>query len=147
MPLLEEEGRFVAKVTNAELGEASTGTPFVQLNFDTDEGSTSGRLYLSDKAFDWSLEVLKEAFGFDGDFEDLAQLTNKECSITTEFEEYQSNGEWKKTLRVKWINTKGGPKMEAGARQSLAARLSAKAGVKPKAKAQAQDAMDDGEPF
>lgn len=146
MPLLEEEGRFVARVTAAELGEASTGTPFVQLNFETDEGSTSGRVYLSDKAFDRSLGVLKECFGFDGNFEDLSPMVGQECSITTEFEEYEtSEGETRQSLRVKWINPKGGPKMEAGARQSLAARLSAKAGVKPSAPA--EDMMENGEPF
>ena len=146
MPLLEEEGRFPAKVTAAELGEAQTGTPFVQLNFETDEGSTSGRVYLSDRAFDRSLGVLQECFGFDGNFENLKPIVGQECSITTEFEEYENDaGETKQTLRVKWINPKGGPKLDASKRQSLAARLSAKAGVKPSAPA--GDTMEDGEPF
>lgn len=137
MPLLEEEGRFPAKVTAAELGEASTGTPFVQLNFETDEGSTSGRVYLSDKAFDRSLGVLQECFGFDGNFENLKPIVGQECSITTELEEYEnSEGETKQSLRVKWINPKGGPKLDPSKRQSLAARLSAKAGVKPSAPAE-----------
>lgn len=133
MPLLESEGRFTAKVTAAELGEASTGTPFIQLNFETDEGSIAGRVYLSEKAFDRSLGVLQECFEFDGDFENLDQVIGKECSITTEIEEYESNGETKQNLRVKWINPKGGPKLDPNKRQSLAARLSAKAGVKAKA--------------
>jgi len=133
MSLLQEEGRYLARVTAAELGEASTGTPFVQLNFDTEEGSIPGRVYLSDKAFDRSLGVLKECFSFDGNFEDLEPIVGQECSITTELEEYQNDaGEAKKILSVKWINPKGGPKLEADARQSLAARLSAKAGVTPK---------------
>ena len=131
MPLLEKEGRFVAKVTAAELGEAKTGTPFVQLNFETDEGSLSGRVYFSEKAFERSLGVLKEAFAFDGNFENLDQIKGQECSITTELESYESNGETKESLRVKWINPKGGPQMEAGARQSLAQRLSAAAGGAP----------------
>jgi len=146
MPLLEEEGRFPAKVTAAELGEASTGTPFIQLNFETDEGSTSGRVYLSDKAFDRSLGVLEECFGFDGNFEDLKPIVGQECSITTELEEYENkDGETKESLRVKWINPKGGPKLDASKRQSLAARLSAKAGVKPSAAAHEND--DGEEPF
>jgi hypothetical protein len=145
MPLLEEEGRFPAKVTAAELGEAQTGTPFVQLNFETDEGSTSVRVWLSDKAFDRSLEVLKECFAFDGNFENLNPIVGQECSITTEFEEYENDaGETKKSLRVKWINPKGGPKLDPSKRQSLAARLSAKAGVKPSAPVE----VDNGdEPF
>lgn len=130
MPLLEEEGRFIATVKSADLGEAQTGTPYLQLNFETEEGSIAGRVWLSDKAFDRSLEVLKESFGFNGDFENLNQLKEQKCSITTEFEEYEnSDGETKQSLRVKWINPKGGPKMEAEARKSLAARLSAKAGA------------------
>lgn len=148
MPLLEDEGRFIARVTAAELGEAQTGTPFVQLNFETDEGSTSGRVYLSEKAFERSLGVLKECFGFDGDFENLGQLKDQECSVTTEFEEYESNGETKQTLRVKWINPKGGPKMEQGARKTLAARLSAQAGFKGSSKpADNSDAQDEKDPF
>ena len=144
MPLLQEEGRFVAKVTAAELGEASTGTPFVQLNFETGEGSTSGRVYLSEKAFERSLGVLKECFDFDGDFENLAQCVDQECSITTELESYESDDGTKETLRVKWINPKGGPKMEQGARKSLASRLSAQAGFKGTSKP--ADKSDD-EPF
>jgi len=146
MPLLEEEGRFTAKVTAAELGEAKTGTPFVQLNFETDEGSTSGRVWLSDKAFDRSIGVLEECFGFDRDFENLTPLVGQECSITTEYEEYENDsGETKQTLRVKWINPKGGPKLDASKRQSLAARLSAKAGVKPSAPADKKES--EAEPF
>lgn len=140
MPLLKEEGRYIAKVTTAELGEAQTGTPFLQLNFDTDEGSTSGRVWLSDKAFERSMGVLKECFDFDGNFENLEPLVGQECSITTEFEEYENEaGETKQTLRVKWINPKGGPKMDPSARKSLAERLSIKAGVKPSAKKEESD--------
>lgn len=140
MPLLNEEGRFVAKVTAAELGESSKGTPFLQLNFETREGSIARRLYLSEAAFDYSFKNLQEVFGFDGDFENLKQLVGKDCSITTENELGDDN---KERLVVKWINGIGGPKMDASARQSLAARLSARAGVKPKAK----PAATDGEPF
>ena len=142
MPLLEEEGRFIAKVTAAELGIAETGTEYIQLNFHTDEGSISGRIWLSEKAFERSLGVLKECFAFDGNFEQLDPIVGQECSITTEFEEYEKEGEIKKSLKVKWINPKGGPKMEPGARKSLAARLSARAGFKSSA-----DAKDGNDPF
>lgn len=125
MPLLEEEGRYNAKVTAAELNEVGeNNTPCVQLTFETDEGSISGSVWLSDKAFDRSLGVLKECFEFDGNFEDLKPLVGQECSITTELEEYKDE----KRLKVKWLNPKGGPKLEAGARKSLAERLNAKTG-------------------
>lgn len=143
MPLLEEDGRFVAKVTGVELGEAKTGTPFMQLNFETEEGSIAGRLYFSEKAFDRSLNTLKEAFGFDGDFNNLDPLKGQECSITTEFEKFEmDNGEEKDVLRVKWINPKGGSKMDPSERKSLAARLNAMAG-----KAPASDAPEGDDPF
>lgn len=136
MPLLEEEGRFAAKVTAAALGESSKGSPFVQLNFETDEGSIARRLYLSEAAWDYSFKNLQEVFEFDGDFENLKQLVGKECSITTE---HELGVDDKERLVVKWINGTGGPKMDPNARQSLAARLSAKAGVKKSPKATTED--------
>ena len=149
MSLLEEEGRFIAKVTAADLGEAKkTGTPFMQLGFETEEGHVSGRLYLSEKAFDRSLKVLQECFGFDGDFENLDPIVGQECSITTEFESWVNDeGETKQSLRVRWINPKGGPQMEAGARQSLAARLSARAGGTAPAPEVESFESDDDNPF
>jgi len=147
MPLLKDEGRYIARVTAAELGEALTGTPFVQLNFETNEGSIAGHVYLSEKAFDRSLGVLKECFGFDGNFEDLKPIEGQECSITCEMEEYEdSAGKTKENLRVKWINPKGGPSMDPSKRQSLAARLSAKAGVTPSASSE-DTVGDDDTPF
>lgn len=146
MPLLEEEGRYIATVTGAELGEAKTGTPFMQLNFETEEGSIAGRLYFSDKAFDRSLNVLKDAFGFDGNFANLDPLKGQECSITTEFEEFETdNGEVRQNLRVKWINPKGGSKLPEGERKSLADRLSALAGKTPAAAS--EESGDDDTPF
>ena len=143
MPLLTEEGRFPAKVTAAELGESSKGTPFVQLNFETDEGSIARRLYLSEAAWDYSFRNLQEVFEFDGDFENLKQLVGKTCSITTENELGDDD---KERLVVKWINGTGGPKLDPSKRQSLAARLSARAGVKPKAKPAATEETEE-EPF
>ena len=142
MPLLNEQGRFIATVTGAELGEAKTGTPYLQINFETDEGSIAGNVWLSDKAWDRSIEVLHECFAFDDDFTNLDQLKGKECSITTENESWKDDsGNTKETLRVKWINPKGGSNsLDPSARQSLAARLSAKAG-------KAVVATDGDEPF
>ena len=132
MQLLEREGRFNAKVIDAELGELNNEnqTPYLLLHFETLEGFIFGRVWLSSKAFDRSLETLKECFEFAGNFEDLSLLIGRECNITTEYEEYQSQDGLQQTLRVKWINPMGKPKMDEGARESLARKLSAKAGYK-----------------
>jgi hypothetical protein len=114
------------------------------LNFETDEGSIAGRVYLSDKAFERSLGVLKECFDFDGNFENLKPLVGQECSITTEFEDDQ---EGNPRLRVKWINPKGGPKMDPNAKQSLAAKLSAKAGFAGNGGSGEDTVGDDDTPF
>lgn len=132
MPKIEIPGRYAAKVIEASLGEASTGTPYVYLSFETDEGQHIGAwLYVSDKAFENTLETLRETFGFDGNFENLGQLRAKACSITVE-EEKDDKG--KPRLRVRWINPPGGGGKPAP--QGLAAQLTAKAarfGATPKA--------------
>lgn len=133
MSLLQLEGRFNAKVIDAELGELQNEnkTPYLLLKFDTSEGSVFGRVWLSEKAFDRSLETLKECFNFAGNFDALDLLVGLECSITTEYEEYQTDEGLQQTLRVKWINPKGSKaQMDEGARESLARKLSAKAGYK-----------------
>lgn len=103
MPLIQNPGRYMATVSNAEFGESSNGTPFLRLDFNTKEGdSISGWLYLSEKALPNSVRTLTEAFGFNNDFETVIdQVTGKECSITVECEEYEG----KERMRVKWINS------------------------------------------
>lgn len=96
-------GRHTALVSAAEFGESEKGTPFVSLTF-TDEERTStitGYLYLSEKALANSVKTLRDAFGFDGNFETLIeQVVDKPCSITNELEEYEG----KERVKVKWIN-------------------------------------------
>lgn len=98
-------GRHPAKVQTAEFGETESGTPYLCLTFSGDgestEGTAYGYLYLSEKALGNSVKTLRDAFGFDGDFETVVQqVTDKPCSITCENEEY--NG--KERVKVKWIN-------------------------------------------
>jgi hypothetical protein len=102
MPLIQKADRHSVKVKSAKLGESKTGTPFVELEFENASAETIlGWLYLSEAAFERSVQVLRETFGFDNNFETLpAQLQDKSCSITTEFE----NFEGKDRLKVKWIN-------------------------------------------
>jgi hypothetical protein len=122
---LQNAGRYPATVTKAELGESpTTGTEFLQLTFETDEGFISRRLYMSEKAFPYSLKNLTEVFAFDGDFTNLDQLIGKHCSITVD-NEIDDSG--KDRLAVKWINTSGGPKLDDGKKKSIADRLSAMA--------------------
>lgn len=102
MPLLQETGRFPAKSTAAEFGQSEQGTPFLQISFETESGSITGWLYLSEKAIAQSVKTLRQAFEFDGNFETaVEQVVNKECSITVENEPYQGQPK----LKVKWINS------------------------------------------
>jgi hypothetical protein len=104
MPKIETAGRHMVTVQSAEFGESeNTGTPFINLYLVNAENNSIGAwLYLSEKALQYSLKTLRDAFGFNGDFETaVEQVTGKQCSITCEFEADQ-NGVDK--LRVKWIN-------------------------------------------
>lgn len=102
MPLIQQPGRYAATVAGAEFGESNNGTPFLRLDINTDAGeSTSAWLYLSEKALPGSVRTLRDAFGFDNDFETVVdQVVGKPCSITVEAEEYEG----KERLRVKWVN-------------------------------------------
>ncbi len=103
MPQIKTTGRHEVTVKSATFGESPNGTPFVELGFANDAAETiSGWLYLSEAAFARSVQVLREVFHFDNNFETLpAQVVNKRCAITTEFEEFDG----KERLKVKWINT------------------------------------------
>lgn len=103
MPLINTTGRHEVTAKKATFGESQKGTPFIEISFeDNAAASINGWLYLSDAAFERTVKVLREVFGFDGNFETLpAQIEGKRCSIETEEEEDD-----KKVLRmrVKWIN-------------------------------------------
>ena len=102
MPRLETPGRHAAKATAAEFGQSEKGTPFIQISFETVEGSITGWLYLSEKALPGSLRTLRQAFGFDGNFETAAdQIVGKDCSIVCEVENFEGADR----LKVKWINS------------------------------------------
>jgi hypothetical protein len=109
MPLLKTAGRFDATVRTCEIDEPPGKDATVRLTLDTTEGEITTWLSLrtvrkegSDKsAFDISLKTLREAFGFDDDFPNLAaQVQGKACSIVTEMETYEG----KERCRVKWVN-------------------------------------------
>ncbi len=79
-------------------------------------------LYLTDKAFPWSLKALR-AMGFKGD--DLEQVKTVEgvkCRLVMEPEEYQGV----EKMKVQWINRiGGGVPMKGADRLSFAERMKA----------------------
>lgn len=151
MPHITEPGRYMAKVLSAEVGEAQTGTPFVRLDLETvlppdeDAGKhISAYLYLSEKAFERTTNVLKEVFDFDGEFADLEkQVVKKECSITVEEEDDQDGNP---QMRVKWVNR---PRRSKPVEDGFLAKLTKKArelGLKPRTPSVAPAPDDDDNP-
>ena len=76
-------GRFTAIAQKAEVGESTKkGTPGVFFTFKTSEGEIDGSLWLSDRAYERTLNTLRECFGFNDDFASLgAQVEGRECSV------------------------------------------------------------------
>jgi hypothetical protein len=152
-----QPGRYTCKVTapvNGWFGEAGEhNTPYIRIPLIvTEDGDGEGdrlthQAWISDKSLDRTVKNLAEVFGWDGDIEALAKLTNtgpfvgQECSIVTEEEEY--NG--KKRVVIKWLNTAGGggKTMESAKAASLARRLAERA---KKAAATAGDERSDRPP-
>jgi len=91
----------MATVTTSEIGQSEQGSPFLQISFETADGSITGWLYLTEKALERTVETLRKAFEFDGNFETVCeQINGKSCSIVCEMDEYQG----KERLKVKWVN-------------------------------------------
>jgi len=118
-------GKHTATVIAAALTESSKGTPCVQIEFDASGETITAWLYLSDAAFERSVKTLRDAFGFDDEFENLAdQLVGQKCQIVVE-EEADDKGQLRP--RVKWINAlRSAPRPLSNA-EALTAKLSAKA--------------------
>lgn len=119
-------GRHAATVIKAEVGESTKkGTPGVFFQFRTEHGDIEGSLWLSEAAYERTLNTLRTCFGFSDDFATLdAQLAGRECSITVEMEpDERGEREWP---RVKWINpARGSAAKPAG--NNLIARLTSQA--------------------
>jgi hypothetical protein len=118
-------GKHQATVTGAFLSESSKGTPCVQIEFDANGDTATAWLYLSDAAFERAVKTLRDAFGFDDDFETLPdQLVGKQCQIVVE---YEADDKGVLRPRVKWINSlRSAPRPLSNA-EVLTAKLSAKA--------------------
>lgn len=141
--MYENQERYMAIAVANKLHVADTGTPSVQIKFQTlynmkDQSQPItktlwGSLYLSDSCFERSMETLSEVFGFKSD--DIQEINNNttlfagiEAVIVTDQEEY--NGECRE--KIKFINHPAGgagKKLE----DSEAARLSAELRNKIKA--------------
>lgn len=132
MTTINTVGRHSAIVQASEFGESGTGTPYLRIDFAGDgeasEGSISAWLYLSEKALPNTVRTLRDAFGFDGDFETVSeQIADKPCSLTCESERYED----KDRVKVKWINAPRTSRPIAD-QSSFLKTLSAKAARIPK---------------
>lgn len=97
-------GRQAATVTACSIGESTNkGTPGVFLTFKNDSNETiDSALWLSEKAFERTVKVLRDVFDFDDNFDTIdGQVIDKRCSITVEEEVDDKGKAWP---RVKWIN-------------------------------------------
>ena len=97
-------GRYNAKVELAEIRQSeATGAYYLYMEFANDDGEcASKRLYLSEKALEYSVKSLNEAFDFDGDFSSVGtQLVGAECRITVAESETENDGKY---LEVRFIN-------------------------------------------
>lgn len=139
MKYLNAAGTFSAIVkrpNNGWLGESSQKyTPFIRIPLVIDGGEHDGleivwQGYLSDAAFDRTVETLAKAFGWDGDLSKLAEdkpvFEGMPCEIVTEMEDYQGEAR----CRAKWLNPVGGgggPVMEPEKKLSLVKSLQRRA--------------------
>lgn len=109
--MMPEIGKHRARAVATKLGYASTGTAQVALQFAvvTNDGTQetgetiAAYLYLSDAAFDRSIEALRHCGWKGDDLSDLSTVGSQDCEIDVADEEY--NGETKR--KVKWINGLG----------------------------------------
>jgi len=113
MEYVDAAGTFVARVKapgNTWFGESGEkGTPFIRVPLIVEEGPQAGREivwqgWLTEAAFDRTVETLAEAFDWDGDLEEMSQgyvpFVDLLCRIVVESEEWEG----KTRYRVKWLN-------------------------------------------
>jgi len=110
-----------ARAVEAQLTEAKTGTPGIQIVFAVSDGDHKGQRvrwtgWMTDKTLDRTLESLEHC-GWAGDdlgeFGDreLHGLDKKEVELVIEMEDYQGSDEkyvGKSFPRVQWVNRAGG---------------------------------------
>lgn len=153
-----EKGRYRAKATEWQLGEASTGTPQIGVTFEVIEGDhkgdrISGYFALSDAAAEYTLEKVRNC-GWTGsditelDSETAVGMGSKIVELVVEPEDQKKDGkpvideqtgEVKRRLRIQFVNRNGGLAMKSALtddkKKLLAARMRGKlAAIDAKAK-------------
>lgn len=150
---LEVKGNYFCTVKppgKGWLGEKK-GTPFIRVPLVVEDGPQEGKEilwygYLTDAAFDRTIQTLAEVFGFDGDLDGLQNGTvsfaGQECRIVTDFEEYKGESR----LKVKWLNSAGGGQLDEATAKPILDRLRsrAKAVAAAAGKGKAPDASAPG---
>lgn len=139
---------------NGWFGEAGEKqTPFIRVPLIvTDDGPQKGREivwqgWLSDAAFDRTIQTLSDVFGWDGDLGALAKgdhsFEDRECKIVCDTEIYDG----KPRVKVKWLNNvnggSGGKAMDEGKVKGLISRLQSKSKAIAKATASTRPPEDD----
>lgn len=124
-----QPGRHTATVIAATVGESkNTRTPGVFIDFQLSDGAEiNGTLWLSEKAYERTLNTLREVFAFNDDFATIHdQLDGRPCSVTIvmELDQRDLSKEWP---RVKWINPIGGTREIPKVETSILARLTQQA--------------------
>jgi hypothetical protein len=130
MPLLNVAGTFPATVTRCEIEELPGKDPTVRIAFATAQGDITAWLNLRTEVspgkkmspFDVTLETLRNAFGFDDNFETLTgQVVGKRVEIVTELRSW--NGA--EQCRVKYINDPANPRKAAASSPAAKSTLKA----------------------
>lgn len=124
MPTIEQEGTYRARATEAQLFEANSGTPGINIVFVVTDGPEKGAHvrytgWMSDRAYERTLESL-ESCGWKGEDpselnDGLHGLDKNEVELVVEMEPYEGNDErhvGKSFARVKWVNRIGGLRVE-----------------------------------
>lgn len=103
------DGKYRAKARTWGLGESSKGTPEVAVEFVLSDPAMEGASitwhgYLTDAAFDRTVESLRHCGWTGDDLSDLAGLDAHEVDLVVVNEEYEG----KVHPKVKWVNKAGG---------------------------------------
>lgn len=103
---LHQTGLHDAKIIDHGVSSTKSGSPCVEILFNTEHGYIRGWLYFTDRAAEYSIEKLKNA-GFNGNsleqLNDGQCLVGNRCVISIDHEEY--NG--KTSAKVKGIHPEG----------------------------------------
>jgi len=106
MPDMHPEGNFSAEVVDHGFSQAKTGTIQLWIAFETEHGTITSFLPLTDAAVEGSLRKLVAA-GYTGtnlgELADGTMLRGNCCVITVKHEEYQGVTR----AKVSWINPEG----------------------------------------